>query len=186
MAGTARSTPGSRGKVHTQRRAGREEESQGSSRPPMLLLGVWGKGPPFSRQLPKGGPGSSPCWKPPWLGWQAAQHQRELGGSRPHHKALRMGAGCGGDALQASETQSPMVPDQKQSTHGDSHSRPLHVSPLERLDGTLWGRGAKGSLETSLQLGKFLLLTHWLIGKEIAAKEWLGLCLGRTGEACNC
>lgn len=44
----------------------------------MLLLGVGRKGPPFSRQLPKGGPGSSPCWKPPWLGWQAAQHQQEL------------------------------------------------------------------------------------------------------------
>lgn len=23
------------------------------------------KGPPFTRQLQKGGPGSSPCWKPP-------------------------------------------------------------------------------------------------------------------------
>lgn len=23
------------------------------------------KGPPFARQLQKGGPGSSPCWKPP-------------------------------------------------------------------------------------------------------------------------
>lgn len=97
-----------------------------------------------------------------------------------------MGAGCGGDALQASETQSPMVPDQKQSTYGDSHSRPLHVSPSERLGGIFWGRGAKESLEISLQLGKFLLPPHWLIGKEKAAKEWLGLSLGRTGEARNC
>lgn len=62
----------------------------------------------------------------------------------------------------------------------------LHFSPSESLGGTLWGQGSKGSLETSLQLGKFLLPPNWLIRKETVAKKWLGLCLGRTGEAFNC
>lgn len=81
-------------------------------------------------------------------------------GSRPHHKALLMGAR---DALQASETQSPMGPDQKQSTHGDQRSRPPKSAPLQGRVGPSGVWESRDCLETSLQLSKFLLLPNWLI-----------------------
>ena len=96
MAGTARSTPGSRGKVHTQRRAGREEESQGSSRPPMLLLGVGGKGPPFSRQLPKGGPGAVHAGSPRGWGGRQRSTSESWEGVDPITRLFGWGQGVGG------------------------------------------------------------------------------------------
>lgn len=72
---------------------------------------------------------------PPQWGWQAAAApaRAQLEGSRTPSQGSDGGEGC----AEASKTQSPMGPDQKQSTDGDQRSLPPQVSLSGRQDGTL-------------------------------------------------
>lgn len=105
------------------------------------------EGPSFLKTGPEGRPGEQSMLEalPRWGGRQW-QHQLEL-----NWKGVRVpsqGSSDGGrDAWQASKTQSPMGPDQKQSADGNQPLEPSAPSQLlcRRQHGMLWCKGGKGA-----------------------------------------
>lgn len=155
---------------------------------PTLLLG--GGGPPFSRQLPKGGPGSGPCWKPHRSGGgRQRQHQLELSwkGVGPHRKVL-MGVR---DALRHPRPSPPWaLIRSKVPTETNAAFHPKSACLEGRMGPLVSGeRGMPGNFPPTVlsqQLSKSLLLSNWLMGYEKTAGARWGLCVGRKGEGHNC
>ena len=87
----------------------------------MLLLGAGGRVLLSQDSSRKEARGAVHAGSPRgWGGRQRSTSESLTGRESTPSQGSSDGGGVGGrDALQASETQSPMVPDQKQSTHGD-------------------------------------------------------------------